>query len=99
MARLLFLIAACHQNSGIPFLTENQRNFNTVLFSLCFVNFRVQFQLVCCAFFLKENNKFYTRKFILPTFKKKAVQQTWHQFFVKESRLTTTATMDSSDSD
>ena len=33
------------------------------------------------------------------TLKKKAVQQTLDQFFVKESRLTTTATMDSSDSD
>ena len=32
MARLLFLIAPCQQNSGISFLTENKRNFNIVLF-------------------------------------------------------------------
>ena len=118
MARLLFLIAPCHRNSGIPFLTANQRNFNTVLFSLCFANFRVQFafsnvSISVLCFFLKRIINFYTFLRVVSGYKKSKYfsnlfigrvillffffLHTLDQFFVKESRLTTTATVDSSD--
>ena len=83
----------CHQNSGIPFLTENQRHFY-YSFIMCLIDEAME------IFF--KNNPDSRRSFkvsqavatnincykeIYFTLKKKAVQQTLDQFFVKKADL------------